>query len=196
MTRPGRPDKITAAAALLLVALAGGAGAQEAAFKPYVMDNGYFSCDIPADWDLQRDAVEVEEYRIYEIALNGPARFTSIAVRYLLKDNSDFTGYKDFLSRNSKNVLGETDNPREHYGPVTKVRLDGRPAFELKRDRLTYLHPESTSDESVRLIEVLDVVPMKDGSFYVLHYTAEAGVFEEFLPVFKRVVGSFKARDL
>ena len=170
--------------------------AQEPAFIPYVMEHGYFSCDIPTGWDLSRDPEKDAEYKIFEIALNGPEGFTTIDVSYMLKDNEDFSGYRDFLDRNSRNVLGETDNAREHYGPVTKTTLDGKPALALKRDRMTYLHPESTSDESVRLIEDLTVLPMKDGSFYVLHYTAEADAYEEFRPVFERVVRSFRARAI
>ena len=169
---------------------------QEPAFIPYVMEHGYFSCDIPTGWDLSRDPEKDAEYKIFEIALNGPEGFTTIDVSYMLKDNEDFSGYRDFLDRNSRNVLGETDNAREHYGPVTKTTLDGKPAFALKRDRMTYLHPESKSDESVRLIEDLTVLPMKDGSFYVLHYTAEADAYEEFRPVFERVVRSFRARAI
>ena len=170
--------------------------AQEPAFIPYVMEHGYFSCEIPAAWDLQRDPEEDAEYGIYEINLYAPAPLTGINIRCLLKDNEDFSGYRDFLERNSKNILGETRNARENYGPVTKTTLDGKPAFALKRDRMTYLHPESTSDESVRLIEDLYVLPMKDGSFYVLHYTAEADAYEEFRPVFERVVRSFRARAI
>ena len=166
--------------------------AQEPAFIPYVMEHGYFSCEIPAAWDLQRDPEEDAEYGIYEINLYAPAPLTSINIRCLLKDNEDFSGYRDFLERNSKNILGETRNARENYGPVTKTKLAGKDAFELRRERMVYLHPESTSDESVSLKEILYVVPMKDGSFYVLHYTAETEFFGDYLPVFERVVASFK----
>jgi len=191
-----RAAVVAVACSLVLALPWAPARGQETAFEPYVMEHGYFSCDIPAGWDVRRDPAEDEDYRIFEIALDAPARFTSISVRCLLEDNADFAGYKDFLDRNSRNVLGETDNAREHYGPVTKTTLDGKPAFALKRDRMTYLHPESTSDESVRLIEDLYVLPMKDGSFYVLHYTAEADAYEEFRPVFERVVRSFRARAI
>jgi len=168
--------------------------AQQDVFKLYVMEKDYFSCDIPASWELRRDAEEDAEYGIYEIDLTAPASMTSINVRYLLEDNADFSGYQDFFERNSKNVLGETGNAREQYGPVENVQLGGRDAFRLRRDRMVDLHPESKSDESVRILEILYVVPMKDGSFYVLHYAAEAEAFEELRPVFDRVAASFRAR--
>jgi hypothetical protein len=166
--------------------------AQEPAFIPYVMEHGYFSCEIPAAWDLQRDPEEDAEYGIYEINLYAPAPLTSINIRCLLKDNEDFSDYRDFLERNSKNALGETKSARENYGPVTKTKIAGKDAFELRREELVYLHPESKSDESASLKEILYVLPMKDGSFYVLHYTAKTEFFGDYLPVFERVVASFK----
>lgn len=203
MTRRFADDVLRPAVALaLLIGLCAAVEAQSApgdpaqgtGFKPYVMDHSYFSCDVPAAWELQRDAEEDAEYGIYEIYLHAPAPMTNINVRYLLKDNGDFSGYKDFLERNSSNALGETKNARENYGPVLAAKLGGMKAFELRRERMVYLHPESKSDESASLKEILYVVPMKDGSFYVLHYTADAAVFGEFLPVFERVAASFKPR--
>lgn len=166
--------------------------AQATIFKPYVMEKDYFSCDIPADWELQRDAEEDAEYGIYEIYLYAPAPLTSINIRYFLKDNEDFSGYQDFLERNSKNALGETKNARENFGPITKTKLAGKGAFELRREEMVYLHPESKSDESASLKEILYVLPMKDGSFYVLHYAAKTEFFGDYLPAFERVVASFK----
>lgn len=161
-------------------------------YKPYVMDHDYFTCQVPAAWELERNAEEDEEHLIYEFYIYMPAPQTSINVRYLLKDNEDFAGYQDFLDRNSKNVLGETKNKRENYGPVEKVKLAGLPAFRLRRDLMVYLHPESKSDESASLKELLYVVPMKDGSFYVLEYSADASAFEEYLPVFEHIAASLK----
>ncbi len=166
--------------------------AQKTAFIPYAMDHGYFTCEIPAEWPLDRDAEEDAEFRIYEITLNGPAPMTRINIRYLLKDNPDFPGYENFLDRNSRNALGETRNARENYGPVTETRVAGTKAFELRRERMVYLHPETTSDESVGLKELLYVVPLRDGSFYVLHFETQTSFFAEFLPVFERIVASFK----
>ncbi|HOW84555.1 MAG TPA: hypothetical protein P5119_04280 [Candidatus Aminicenantes bacterium] len=168
------------------------AAGQAVEYKPYVMDHDYFSCEVPAAWDLERDAEEDEEYRIFEFYVHAPAPRTSINVRYLLKDNEDFAGYQNFLDRNSKNVLGETKNSRESYGPVEKVALAGLPAFRLRRDRMVFLHPESKSDESASLKELLYVVPISDGSFYVLEYSADASAYETYLPVFEHVAASLK----
>ena len=179
-------------AAGLLFMLCPAVQAQEIKYTTYVMDHDYFSCEIPADWGFDRDAEGDEEYRIYEITIPVPGPMSDINLRCLLKDNEDFSGYQDFLNRNSRNVLGETKNSRESYGPVTKIKLAGRDAFSLRRDRTVFLHPESKSDESAAISEIIYVLPMEDGSFYVLHYRAAADRFQEFLPVFEHVAASFK----
>lgn len=201
--RQARPPRLVAAV-LFLVALpaavavpaippaATRAGAQTIEYITFVMDHDYFSCLVPAAWELERNAEEDEEYRIFEFYARAPEPRTDINVRYLLADNGDFAGYRDFLERNSKNVLGETKNARENYGPVEKTALAGRPAFRLRRDRMVYLHPESKDDASASLKELLYVVPIADGSFYVLHFTADASAYETYLPVFERVAASLK----
>ena len=83
---------------LSLMAAAACAGAQAKAkgvqFKPYAMDNNYFSCSVPADWTLERDQEKDEQYKIYEIQLLAPKAEkapTSVYVSYYPKDNADFT---------------------------------------------------------------------------------------------------------
>ncbi|MBN2654168.1 MAG: hypothetical protein JXR79_03525 [Nitrospirae bacterium] len=166
-------------------------------FKKYVMDNNYFSCDIPSSWDLIREKEKDEDYKIYEIQLISPRADkapTMIFVSYYAKDNEDFNNYKDFLNRNSKNVLGETKNKRENYGSVTETGLNGTIAFSLQRERLRYLYPQSKSDESVSIKEQIYVVPAKEG-FYVLHYSTSSALYNVFLPVFDRIVKTFRTKE-
>jgi len=165
-------------------------------FKKYTMDNDYFSCAIPAAWTLEREKDKDEEYKIYEIQLLAPETGkapTSIFVSYYAKENEDFAGYQDFIDRNSKNVAGETKSERETFEPVKKTVLGGRQGFELARVRLVYLHPESKSDESVKLKEKLYVLPAKEG-FYVLNFSAPEVSFLKHLKVFEQVASSFKAK--
>ncbi|MEA5114222.1 MAG: hypothetical protein VB050_09340 [Geobacteraceae bacterium] len=161
-------------------------------YSKYVMDKQYFSCDIPSAWSLERTPEQDEDYRIYEIQLLAPKGGAFIYVSYYTKDNKDFWGYEDFLKRNSRNVAGETKNSRENYGPVKESGLNGRKAFELERDRLVFLHPESKSDESAAIRELFYVAPSSDGGFYVLHYSAPKALYDEYLPVLKRIASTFK----
>lgn len=163
-------------------------------FTGYTMEQSFFTCDIPVEWELRRDAEEDAEYRIYEIELLAPGPYTSISVRYLFADNEDFNDHEDFLRRNATNLFGKTEGPREKYEPIVRVKVDGLDAYELKRWRMLYRHPESKSEESFELREILYVVPLQDGSFYVVQYAAEGEQYATYLPVFQRVVDSFKAR--
>jgi hypothetical protein len=160
------------------------------------MDHGYFSCSIPAAWTLEREKEKDEEYRIFEIQLLAPGENkapASVFVSYYARDNEDFAGYEDFIGRNSKNALGETSSAREKYEPVGKIKLGGRRAFALAREKMVFLHPESKSDESVWLKEKMYVLPAKEG-FYVLHFSAPKDLFMENLPVFEKIAKSFKGK--
>jgi hypothetical protein len=179
---------------LTAAACAGAPKGKPAQFKNFSMENNYFSCQVPAAWSLERDKDKDEEYKIYEIQLLAPGAGkapTSIFVTYYAQDNADFNGHADFVSRNSKNVAGETKTEREVYDPVKNISLAGRKAQLLARERLVFLHPESKSDESVQLKEKLYVLPAKEG-FYVLHFSAPKDSFLASQAVFEKVAKSFK----
>ena len=97
-------------AALLVVSAAQTAAGEE--YQRYVMDQNYFSCNIPANWEFVRDRERDEDYQIYEIQLVRGA--VSIYVSYYAGNNEDFNGYEDYIKRNSSNVMGETRNKREN----------------------------------------------------------------------------------
>ncbi len=179
---------ISCLAAVLTISIGTASAAEQ--YRNYVMDQNYFSCEVPVGWDLVREKEKDEEYHIYEIILRKTPG-ASIYVSYYAKDNEDFSDYKNFLARNSKNILGETKNSREQYGPVKEIQLKGGKGFELERERLVYLFPQSKSDESAAIKELLYVLPSAAGGFYVLHYTAPQEFFEDLLPVFKKVAASF-----
>ncbi len=165
-------------------------------FKAYVMDHNYFSCSVPAGWRLEREKDKDEEYKIFEIELMAPKADkapTSVFVSYYAKENEDFDGYQDFIDRNSKNAMGETKSARENYEPVKKTTLGARKAFELSREKMAFLHPESKSDESVQLKEKMYILPAKEG-FYVLHFSAPKTEFIENLPVFEKIAKTFKGK--
>lgn len=167
-----------------------------AQFKKYSMDHGYFSCSIPAAWSLEREKEKDEDYRIFEIQLLAPGTdkaATSVFVSYYAENNDDFDDYEDYIDRNSTNAMGETKSDRENYDPVKKIKLGGRRAFELGRERFVFLHPETKSDESVQLKEKLYVLPAKKG-FYVMHFSAPKDLFAENLPVFEKIAKTFKGK--
>ncbi|KAF0125809.1 MAG: hypothetical protein FD189_1169 [Elusimicrobia bacterium] len=167
-------------------------------YKVYSMDKDYFSCVIPADWQFARDTSYEEADGFYGIELSAPSSSkapVSISVTYYTPESVDFDGHDDFIRRNSRNVLGETKSPTETYGPVKKATVGkaGAKAFSLDRERKRFLHLESKSEESVVLRETIYVVPAaKKGGFHVLHFSASKADHGKYLPVFRRLVDSFK----
>lgn len=165
-------------------------------FKKYSMEHGYFNCMVPVSWSINRERERDEDYKIFEVQLLAPKSdksAISIFVSYYAAENEDFDGYEDFIDRNSANALGETKSERENYEPVRKIKLWGRRAFELVREKMVYLHPEAKSDESAQVKEKMYILPAKQG-FYVMHFSSPKDAFEENLPIFERVAKSFKGK--
>jgi len=106
-------------------------------------------------------------------------------------NNSDFSNYKDFIESNSKNIFGETSTPKEKYGPVKKITINGMNGFYLTKDYQHYLHLNKRSNESVNTKKVNIVIPSSNG-FYILSYRSSESDTNKYFSVFKKVVKSFK----
>ena len=156
----------------------------------------YFTCDIPASWEVKREKEKEAKTRIYKITLLAPVSDkgpVAIYAAYYSKGSKVFAVYKDFIERNSKNILGETESPTEKFGPVKETILAGLKAFEFESEIKEYIHPENKSEESVQLKEKIYVLPAKEG-FYALRFSAPKAAFTENLPVFERIAKSFKGK--
>jgi hypothetical protein len=163
-------------------------------FQKFVMDNNYFSCEIPKNWEFERNKEDEEKYKVFKIKLFAPGTEkspTTIYVTFYAKENKLFNDYNDFIERNSKDLFGGTGDENEKYTPVKKITLNKKKAFYFEVEAKEYLEPESKSEEFVIIKERYYVLPSKNG-FYVLHYTASKPVFQKHLPVFKKVLSSFK----
>jgi len=168
--------------------------AQSAAAKDpaYVMER--FTCLVPAGWEISRDKASEAKNKIYELGLIGPRAENApvmIYAAYYAKDNRDFKTYPEFVTRNSKDAIGRTETPTRKYSAVTETTLGGKKALAFEREVKEFLHPESTSEESVQVREKFYVLPAKEG-FFVLHYYAPVSAFNKHLPVFKKFLSTFK----
>ncbi len=155
-----------------------------------------FICTPPAGWESKRDREQEARTRIQNLELLGPGADKAPVIIYASfygAANTAFAGYEDFIERNSKNILGETESDTEKFSPVTKTTLAGKKAFVFESEIKEYLHPESKSEESVIIKEKFYVAPAK-GGFFVLHYYAPSSAFNKHLPVFKKFVASCKIR--
>ena len=153
-----------------------------------------FTCEIPGGWEVKRDKEKEAKAKIRKLELLGPRAENAPVLIYAAhyrKGSAAFADYKDFIDRNSKNILGETESETEKFSPVKETSLAGKKAFEFDSEIKEYLHPESSSDESVMIKEKFYVVPAKDG-FFVLHYYSPVSAFTKNLPAFKKLVSTFK----
>ena len=155
-----------------------------------------FSCAPPAGWEARRDRENEVKTRIQKLELLGPRAEKAPVIIYASfygAANTSFAGCEDFIERNSKNILGETESDTEKFSPVAKTTLAGKKAFVFDSEIKEYLRPESKSEESVIIKEKFYVAPAQ-GGFFVLHYYAPASAFNKHLPVFRKFAASCKFR--
>jgi len=158
-------------------------------FKAFSRD-GYFSCEVPENWRLEKKA-DQERMGVFQIELIAPDAEkvpVTLYVSYFSKGNKYFKDYNDYVDSNSQDDMAAAT---DKYSPVTTKTLDKRKAFEFDREEKHYLHPESKSDESVILKEKFYVLPAKEG-FFVMHFSAPKDIFLKHLPVLERVARTFK----
>ena len=155
-----------------------------------------FTCTPPAGWEAKRDRGNEARTGIQKLELLGPGAERAPVIIYASfygAASTAFAGYEDFIERNSKNILGETESDTEKFSPVAQTELAGKKAFVFDSEIKEYPHPESKSEESVMVKEKFYVAPAQ-GGFFVLHYYAPASAFGKYLPVFRKFAASCKFR--
>ncbi|HBB67550.1 MAG: hypothetical protein A2X28_00760 [Elusimicrobia bacterium GWA2_56_46] len=153
-----------------------------------------FACETPSGWEIKRDREKEKKTKILKLELVGPREGNAPVLIYAAfygTGNASFSDHADFIERNSKNILGETQSDTEKFSPVKETSLAGKKTFEFDSEIKEYLNPESKSAESVVIKEKFYVIPAKDG-FFVLHYYAPAPAYNKYLPVFKKLTATFK----
>ena len=155
------------------------------------LSNSYFSALLPEGW--MREVTKGADSQVFQLELkkNTGAKIpVSIYLSYY-PNNSEFLNYQDFIEANSKNIFGETSTPKETYGPVEKITLNGGEAFYLTREHKDYLHLNKSSNETVTIKDINIVLPSAKG-FYILNYRSEESDTDKYFDVFNKIVKSFK----
>ena len=169
-------------------------GAVSSGFKKFTMDNEYFSCNIPKDWDFTKTDDRKAKKGVYGLQVVGPRiddAPTLARVTFYLKNNIYFNGYTDFIDSNSKDIFGDTKTETDTYGPVEKIKLNGRIVYRFERELQANINPESKFGKFIMLKEKLYVIPSEKG-FHVLHFMSSSSSYSEYLPVFEEIVYSFR----
>ena len=87
--------------------------------------NSYFSAWIPEGWKQEvRRGADSEVFQVSLKKITG-SKIPVIIYLSFYPNNSEFLNYKDFIDSNSKNIFGKTSTPRDKYGPVEKITLNG-----------------------------------------------------------------------
>ncbi len=163
-------------------------------FKRFTVNKEYFLCDIPKAWKFSKTDKRKNKKGVYGLELVGPRLNnapTLIRVKFYLNDNIYFNGYTDFIESNSKDIFGDKKNETDTYGPVEKIKLNGKTAFRFEREIKEYADPESKSGDFVMLREKFYVIPSEKG-FYILHFMVSSSAYSKYLPIFEETVYSFR----
>ena len=163
-------------------------------FKRFTMDNGYFSCNIPKDWEFSQTDKRKAKKGVYGLQVVGPRMddaSTLARVTFYLNNNTYFNGQDDFIESNSKDIFGDTKTKTDTYGPVEKVKLNNRLAYRFEREIKEYTNHGTKSEKFIMLKEKLYVIP-GDKGFYVLHFMSSDPSYSKYLPVFEEIVYSFR----
>ena len=163
-------------------------------FKKVTMDNNYFSCSIPKDWNFSKTAKRKNKNGVYGLQVVGPRANnapTLVRVTFYLNNNIYFNGYSDFIESNSKDIFGDTKTKTDTYGPVEKIKLNSRIVYRFESEIKEYTDPEGKSGRFIMLKEKFYVIPSEKG-FHVLHFMSSEPSYSEYLPIFEKIVNSFR----
>ncbi len=174
-------------------------------FETLVVE-GFLACDIPANWSRSENLAGNGEVGL-QLTAPGFGRLpVTIAIDYYTTDgqypSSDH--YVQLFARPTLGIALEG----EHYEEVRSATVSGRPARVFGRTKKVFLPGtelrEPTTDDprvyergekiatAFPVTERFVVVPSASG-FYALRYSAPAESYSRYLPVFERLVDSFRA---
>jgi hypothetical protein len=161
----------------------------------FVKPGGHFSCEVPRKWGIWTDAYHDERSKVYTIYSIGPqvqkgAR-VMIGIEYYADGNDTFKSEEQFIKRNTSLPSIMPKVKGEKLTPIRKITVAEREARTFDRDTFEYYPPKSMHTKEIPMKNRIVVVPAKEG-FYVLFYDAPTEVFEQYAPIFDRVLQSFK----
>lgn len=170
------------------------AAAHAQTYKPFAMEDNLFACEVPDNWQQERDLAKEKRDKTPRLLLLGPRAESSPVMIYAAfypTDGDYFDDYRDYIERNSKDSWGDTEDT---YSPVKKITLGQRKAYVFDREVKTSLSLESSLGNTVQIMEKFYVLPSRDG-FFALHFYAPKSVYLKHLPVFEHLAQTFRGKD-
>lgn len=159
-------------------------------FLPFTCYSNYFKVQVPADWKLYEDITAADAEKVYGMDVKGPANkdgaFTSITVLYYGPDHLLFKSPEEFIKANS---TPKGRGTAEKFERVTPADVAGKKASRI--DRHVFLTLPSRK-EAIPMHELLFVLPVEKGGFFVLEYSSAEDVFDKYVSIFDVVLATFK----
>jgi hypothetical protein len=167
------------------------------------MDHDYFTCLIPAKWELQRDKEGDEKAGIFEIRLTKQDKAKEedgekylfpdpiIYVGYYSKNNDQKKTYENYVKDYDNLMQEHKGSEKSKYENPQKITLNSREAVEQTYEVYKVEPRGPLFAIKYWLKAKFIVVRAKDG-FYVLAYKSPKEFYDIYLPSFEEVVKSFQ----
>ena len=187
-----------AAAFVLLqpgLACAKGAAAKEggmASYKEYRLKEGFFACQVPADWAAYRDETGDRRQNAYALALTGPKDqgiAAQIIVAYYPPGNKLFPTADAYLARQF--AKGPVKIKGETTSAVNAFPLGGSTAKSFTRDTFDYAPPHSMLTREVPVRQERAVLQSEKGLF-VLGFSASRESFARHRAAYQKLLDTFR----
>ncbi len=195
--RSGVAGIVVLAGLMWTAVFSGAAGAAEEAFKEFICRDDHFTVSVPSEWVSSEGAGDSAVTRECGVDLRGPQNadgaYVSVAVIYYAPDHGRFKSSEDFIRVNA-----DADDPLKIAGesvtPVAPTKIAGRDAAQFERKTFLFLPLYSVDQKKIPMSERLIVVKGEKG-FYLLKYSSPEDLAEQYLPIFKRIIGSFSPKS-
>ncbi|MFH2203566.1 MAG: hypothetical protein ABIJ96_10655 [Elusimicrobiota bacterium] len=156
-----------------------------------------FSCRVPRDWRKVRSGIFNPTEKVYGIILLGPAdRYKlspTIAIYYYAPDNPDFADAGEYIAMHQEAAMWTKEG--KILSKPKQVKIAGKPATSFSRDAFSYASGRSSDGRDIKKRDDFVVLPRDDGSFYALTYSASHYEHPRWLPVFDKVLQSFRPAE-
>lgn len=175
-------------------------------FTKFVMDHDYFTCYLPDRWKLERDREGDEKAGIFEVRLTMPEKANPedgesyffpdplIYVGYYSKDNRQNETYESFIKDYEELLLKREGSNQSRYEKPKEIKFDGREAKEITYE--VYREIPRGPLVTIRYwLKAKFIVVKGEEGFYVLAYKSPQEFYDEYLPVFEEVVGTFEISE-
>lgn len=181
---------LTIIAFCLALPLPFAAAAQEGGQVKYICDGAFFTAMIPSGWEKEEEILAGRAEKQYGVDLYSPGDKpgAAISLLYFGPDHPRFKTFEKYIAtlRDTKDrIRGEKP------GKIRDTVVNNRYARTFDRRSYSMVPAYSPKPAKVEMLERFVVVPSKKG-FYSLSFKAPKGEAGRFLPIFEKIIATFK----